>query len=56
MLLACVQTAGSVSMKRLNRLVKRTCASYAGWSAFLFYIALATKRRPPGSAGEAVEV
>ena len=41
-LLACVQTAGSVSMKRLNRLVKRTCASYAGWSAFLFYIALVT--------------
>ena len=41
-LLACVQTAGSVSMKRLNRLVKRTCASYTGWSAFLFYIALVT--------------
>lgn len=34
MLLACVQTAGSVSMKRLNRLVKRTCANYAGWSAY----------------------
>jgi len=33
-LLACAQTAGSVSMKRLNRLVKRTCASYAGWSAY----------------------